>query len=154
MVGTLHATVTARMIGVGGDFSDTKNLVEDVRKLGAELEAVVRKGTTRTPSKRTLPVDKNVGRALSFKFSGGDSEHVRAAAKTVGENPGARRIEMTGQRTVNRGAFRAWDFRQSGSGAATNEFKRSFLCSSRNVRACEVYMTCRDGRNQSNGRLV
>ena len=30
VVGTLHATVTARVVGAGGDFSNTKKLVDDV----------------------------------------------------------------------------------------------------------------------------
>lgn len=36
MVYTLHNTVIARVVGVGGDFSNTKKLLDDVRKLGAD----------------------------------------------------------------------------------------------------------------------
>ena len=35
-VGMLHTTVAAWVVGAGGDFLNTKKLVDDVRKLGAE----------------------------------------------------------------------------------------------------------------------
>ena len=88
VVDTLHTTVPARVVGTGGEFSNTKHLVDDVRKLGAELEAVVREDATRAPPKGNEGVDKNVGRALRCKFSGGDGEHVHTTAKTVGEKQG------------------------------------------------------------------
>ena len=37
VVNTLHTTVTAWMVGAGGDFSNTQKLIHDVRKFGAEL---------------------------------------------------------------------------------------------------------------------
>ena len=42
VVNALHTTVTAWMVGAGGDLSSTKKPTYDVKKLGAELEAVVR----------------------------------------------------------------------------------------------------------------
>ena len=85
VVNALHTTVTAWMVGAGGDFSNTTKLIYDVGKLGAELEAVVREDATWTPPKGNVPVDKDVRRALSCKFSGGDGEHVRTTGKAVGE---------------------------------------------------------------------
>ena len=85
VVNTLYTTVSAWMVGTGGDFVNIKKLIDDVRKLGTELETFVREDATRAPPKGNVSVDKDVGRALSCKFSGGDGEHVRTAAKTVGE---------------------------------------------------------------------
>ena len=62
------------MVGAGGDLFNTKKLIYDVGKLGAELEAVVREGATWTPPKGNVPMDKDVGRAFSCK-----------TAKAVGE---------------------------------------------------------------------
>ena len=56
-----------------------------MRKLGADLETFVREDATQAPPKGNVPVNNNAGRALSCKFSGGGDEHVRTAAKTVGE---------------------------------------------------------------------
>ena len=136
VVNALHTTVTAWMVGAGGDFSNTKKLIFDVGNLGAELEAVVREDATWTPPKGNIPVDKDVGRAFSCKFSGGDGEHARKTAKAsvkskiyvlprpvTGNNPkystltamprpGGRGIKMTGHRTVSRGVFHAWHFKQ------------------------------------------
>ena len=70
MVNTLHATVTGWMVGAVGDFSNTKKLIHDVGKLGAELEAVAREDATWTPPKGDVPVDIDVGRAFSYKLSG------------------------------------------------------------------------------------
>ena len=47
----LHTTVTAWMVGAGGDFSNNKELIYDVGKLGAELRAVAREDAAWTPPK-------------------------------------------------------------------------------------------------------
>ena len=70
VVNALHTTVIACMLGAGGDSSNTKKLIYDVGKLGAELEAVVR---------------EDFGHAFSCKLSGGDCKRVRPTAKAVGE---------------------------------------------------------------------
>ena len=85
VVNALHTTVTACIVGAGGDFSNTKKLIYDVEKLGAELEAVAREDAMWTHPKGNVPVDKDVGRAFGCIFSGGDGEHVRMTAKPVGE---------------------------------------------------------------------
>ena len=72
VVNALHTTVTACMVGAGGDISNTKQLIYDVGTPGAELEAVVREDARWTPPKGDALVDKDVGRAFSCKFSGGD----------------------------------------------------------------------------------
>ena len=85
MVNALPTTATVWMVGAGGDFLNTKKLIYDVGKRGAELEAVVREDATRTSPEGDVPVDKDVGRAFSCKFSGGDGEHDRTTAKAVGD---------------------------------------------------------------------
>ena len=61
--------------------------MDDVRKLGAELEADARGDATRAPPKGNVPVvDKNVSSTLSCKFGGGDVKDVRTAAQAVGVN--------------------------------------------------------------------
>ena len=47
-------------------FLHPKKLIYDVRKLGAELEAVARGDARWTPPNGNVPVDKGVGRALSL----------------------------------------------------------------------------------------
>ena len=84
MVEGLYTTVSATMLGAGGDFLNAKKLIYDVGKLGAELEAVVRENDTWTTPKGNVPVDKDVGRAFSCTFSGGDGELVSTTAKAVG----------------------------------------------------------------------
>ena len=85
VVNALHTTVTAWMVGAGGDVSKTKKLIYCVPKIGAELEAVVREDATWVPPKGNVPVDKDVDRAFSCKFGGGDGEHVRTTSETVDE---------------------------------------------------------------------
>ena len=49
------------------------------------MKAVVQEVATWTPPKGIVPVDKDVGRAFSSNFSGGDGEHAHTTAKAVGE---------------------------------------------------------------------
>ena len=70
MVDTLHTTATARIIGAGGDFTSTKKLVDDARKLRSELEAVGRKDITWASPKRNVPGDKDVVCARGCKLGG------------------------------------------------------------------------------------
>ena len=67
--------------------------MDDVRKLHrAELETVIREGSTRASPEGNLPVDEDVGHTFGCKFSGSDRKHVHAAANKVylvGVNPGA-----------------------------------------------------------------
>ena len=53
IVDTLHSTVTTRAIGASGNFTNTKKLVGDVRKLGEELDTIVR-GILRRHAQRGL----------------------------------------------------------------------------------------------------
>ena len=85
VVNALHTTIAPWMVGACGDFPKPKKLIYDEGKLGAEQEAVVRKDATWTPLKGNAPVDKDICRAISCKFSGGDGEHVRTTAKAVDE---------------------------------------------------------------------
>ena len=78
MIDTLHTNVTARAIGAGGYFSNTKKLVDDMRKLREELEAAVRKNITLASPKGNETVDQDVGRTLSCKFSRSDSAKMSA----------------------------------------------------------------------------
>ena len=56
VVNALHTTITARMVGAGDDFWNTKMLIYNVRKLGAGREAVVLDDATWTPPKGNVPV--------------------------------------------------------------------------------------------------
>ena len=85
VVNALHTTVIACMLGAGGDSSNTKKLIYDVGKLGAELEVVVREDATWTPPKGDALVDKDVGRASSCKFGGDEGEHVLPTTPFVKE---------------------------------------------------------------------
>ena len=58
VVYTFHPIVAVWVIGVGGDFSSPEKLINGVRKLGAELEADIRKEAARAPpQRRTLGFD-------------------------------------------------------------------------------------------------
>ena len=141
-VNMLHTTVAAWMVGAGGNFSNTKKLIYDVGKLGAELEAVVREDDTWTLPKGDIPVDKDVGRAFSFKFSGGDGEQTAIAVgekKNIGVTPSVAVSSALGT---------------SSNGATTSGCIFSFLYTNRNARACEVCVPCLDGRKQLNRRLA
>ena len=60
VVDTLHTTVAAHVrIGASGDFSYTNKFADDVRSLGAEMEAVFREGAMRALPKGNVPVDKD-----------------------------------------------------------------------------------------------
>ena len=81
-------------------------------------------------------VDSNVGRALRGELGGSDGEHIGPTTETVGDQQDVRvasrrdrkraevvdadgdartfweRMKVIGQRTVSRGVFRAWRFKQ------------------------------------------
>ena len=65
---TFHPTVAVWVEGACGNFSNPDKLANGVRELGAELEAVVREGAAWAPSEGNMPVDENVGRALSCEL--------------------------------------------------------------------------------------
>ena len=107
-----------------------------LENLRTELEAVVREDTTRALPQGNAPVDNYVDRTLSCNLRGNDSEHVRAATKTVVEknklvlrrvatscgrtqstlavtpDSGGRGVKMTCEQIFHRGVFRAWHYRQ------------------------------------------
>ena len=85
MVYTFPPTVAVGVVGAGGNFSDLQNPIDGVRKLGAELEAVVREDAARVSPGTKLPVDGNVSGALSGKLSHCDCEHVISVAETISE---------------------------------------------------------------------
>ena len=85
MVHTFHPTVAVWVVGAGGNFSNPEKLIYGVRKLGAELEAVVREDAARAPPERNIPVDENVSRALSGELCRSDGVHVGSAAETISE---------------------------------------------------------------------
>ena len=61
VVDTLHTTASARVrIGASGEFSDTNKFADDVRSLGAELEAVFREDAMWALLKGNVPVDKDI----------------------------------------------------------------------------------------------
>ena len=80
---TFYPTVAFRVVGAGGNFSNTERLIYGVRTLGSELEAVVREDTARASQARNLPVDKNVSRAFSGELCRSDGVHVGSAAETI-----------------------------------------------------------------------
>ena len=53
-------------VGAGGNLSNPEKLVNGVRELGTELEAVV--DATRAPPEGNTPVGENVSRCLSGQF--------------------------------------------------------------------------------------
>ena len=65
--------------------SNPEKLVNGVRELGAELEAVAREDAARAPQEGSVPVDDNVSRALSGELCRCDGVHVGSAAETISE---------------------------------------------------------------------
>ena len=69
MIDTLHAAIAVGVVGAGDDFANTKNLINSVRKLRAELETAVREDTARASPKvmyrlkRTLAMPSAVNSA-------------------------------------------------------------------------------------------
>ena len=60
--------------------------MNNVRKFGAELEAIAREDGARASPEGNAPVDDNVSRALSGELSRCDGEHVGSAAETTSKN--------------------------------------------------------------------
>ena len=82
---TFHPTVAIWVVGAGGYFPNPWELFTDVRKLGAELDAVVQEEAARASLEGNVPIDKNVSRALSDELSHCDFERAGSAAETNSE---------------------------------------------------------------------
>ena len=85
---TLHSTIVIWVVGAGDNFPNPKKLVDGMRKLSANLEAVVREYAPRTSPVGNIPVDENASRALSCELGCSDQEHAGSAAETIGEEQG------------------------------------------------------------------
>ena len=107
-----------------------------LRKLGAELQAVVREYGARATPQRNLLVDEGIGRTLSGILSGSDGEHVGPTIETNGDQQalgvtscrdrkGAEVVDSDGNARTFRDrhgddwptgsqprGFRAWHFKQ------------------------------------------
>ena len=83
---TFHLTVAVWVVGAGGNLSNPEKLIYGVRKLGAELEAVIREDAARTTPEGNIPVDENVGRALIGERCRSNGVHVGSAAETISES--------------------------------------------------------------------
>lgn len=153
MIDALTA-IAVGVVGAGGEFSSAKDLVNRVRMLRAELEAVVRECDAGASPKGHVPVDKDVGSTVDCNLGRSNGNHVRVKAATLDEEQDVhvtrkcdqqesayatlitargsegRGIETMGQQIVNREDFRARHFtklRPSSSATAnTNPPIKSF----------------------------
>ena len=131
----LNAPVRVGMIGACSKLLHTQQLIYSLRKLGEELQSVVREYGARAPPQVDVLVYQDIGCTLHGELSGSDGERVGPTTEAIGEQqdvgvalwcdrkgpkkstltaipePSGRGIEMTGQRTVSRGVFRAWHFK-------------------------------------------
>ena len=146
-----------------------------LRKLGAELQAVVREYGARATPQRNLLVDEKIGRTLSGIFSGSDGEHVGPTIETNGDQqalgvtsrrdrkgaevvnsmatpgPSARGMEMIGQRAVSRGVSARGT---SSSGEVTTGCTHSCRPTNKTTLACATCAWCQGGKKPSNGKLA
>ena len=73
------------MVSARGNFTNAKELVQSVRKSGAELWTVVGKQPFRAAIVLDIVVDQNVRWARSSEVASSDSVHGRVSAEAVGE---------------------------------------------------------------------
>ena len=86
MIHALEATGVVRRIGTCQNFAGAEDLVNSVRQLGVELEAVVGDKTNGASPEWDVLVEYNFNRALGCEFGCRNGVHACATAETVGEN--------------------------------------------------------------------
>ena len=86
VVYSFNATVSPWVVGAGGEYLLPSSLY-GCCELDAKLRSVIGQEGERTSPERDLAVRQDIGGAFSGEFGCSDSEHVRAAAEAIREEP-------------------------------------------------------------------
>ena len=84
-VDTFYASVSAGVVDARGKLMNPEQLVNGGRESSTQLKAIIGQEGGRASPQRNEAVYQNVCGAFGGKFVRGNSEHVGAAAKAVGE---------------------------------------------------------------------
>ena len=71
--------------GINSNFPNLEKLINGLRKLGEELDTVVRENAARASPEGSIPVGENGSRALSGELCRCDGVHVGSVAETLSE---------------------------------------------------------------------
>ena len=85
VVHPLNAPVTVGMIGACSKLVHTQQLMYSLRKLGVELQSVVREYGARAPPQGDVSVHQHIGCTLRGELSGSDGKHVGPTTEAIGE---------------------------------------------------------------------
>jgi len=131
MINPFRTTIGLGVVGAGGHFTNTHEVVDGGRELGTEVRSVVgQKGSHAAPFRHVL-IDQHIGSATRSEVCGGDSVHVGTSAEAVGEQKDVR-IATRRNRQRSEVVHSHYHARATGQGQGqnrpSNSLTRSFPC--------------------------